>query len=92
MVDTGQHRVRGKSRVTLLSAEQEATLLKNADPRGVFPQVALAFRVLLATGVRPEEFCNVTAAGVRRDSSGDRDLFWWITHKNIKNSGSSRRR
>jgi integrase len=88
-LNTGRQRVRGKSRVGVFSADQEAAILRNADPRGIYPQFAIAFRVLLATGVRPEEFCSLTAADVRRDSNGQ--AYWWVRHKNIRKTGSKRR-
>jgi len=88
-LNTGRTRVRGKSRAGVFSADQEAAILRNADPRGIYPQFATAFKVLLATGVRPEEFCSLTAADVRRDSSGE--SYWWVKHKNIKKTGSKRR-
>lgn len=88
-LNTGRTRVKGKSRVEFFTPEQETAILANADPRGIYPQFALAFKALMATGVRPEEFCIVTAADVRKDTNGD--LYWWLKHKNIKKTRSKRR-
>lgn len=88
-LNTGNGRVRGRARVSIFSAEQEAAILANADPRGIYPQFGQAFRVLLATGCRPEEFCKVSAGDVKRDSDGQ--TYWWVEHKNQGKTGTRRR-
>jgi integrase len=77
-------RPRDNTRVALFNPAQVAAILANADET-----FALAFRCLLATGCRPDEFCSVTADDVRTDQDGE--LYWWVEHKNQRYTGSRRR-
>jgi integrase len=88
-LNTGRMRVKARARLWTFSAEQEAAILANADPRGLYVHFGLAFKTLLATGVRPEEFCSLTAADVVKDDNGR--LHWWIDHKNQYRTGEKRR-
>ncbi len=88
-LNTGRNRVQTKIRLEIFTPEQEAAILNNSNPRGIHPQFGLAFRVLVATGARPDEFCSLTGNDVRRDPNGE--LYWWINHKNIKRTKQKRR-
>ena len=77
-------RPRDNTRIALFTSEQVDAILANSDKA-----FALAFRCLLATGCRPEEFASVTADDVRKDADGE--IYWWVQHKNQKYTGERRR-
>lgn len=78
-------RPKDNTRVAVLTEEQVKVILEHSP----FKMWTKAFKVLLATGCRPEEFCNVEAKDVRRDESGE--IYWWVKHKNMKHTGQRRR-
>jgi hypothetical protein len=74
-LNTGRRRARTRTRLSYFSKEQADTIYAVASksrwamkPR--WQQFATAFRLLLETGCRPEEFCSVTAADVQKDEHG----------------------
>jgi len=77
-------RPKDNTRIALLTTAQAEAILANSNKA-----FALAFKVLLATGCRPEEFCSVTAADCRTDEHGE--LYWWVEHKNEKYTRERRR-
>ena len=85
-LNTGRDRWQGKRRVSHFSEEQIAVFFANIPDRG--RQFAVACKMLLGTGCRPEEFCNLTAADVRNESG---NVYWHVEHKNQHHWGTRRR-
>lgn len=77
-------RPRDNTRIALFTPEHVDAILANSDEA-----FALAFKCLLATGCRPDEFASLTAEEVRKDTGGD--LYWWVEHKNQKYTRERRR-
>lgn len=78
-LNTGHKRVTSKPREAVLSVKQERAIL--AALSGSRSQAfRRAFIMLLGTGMRPEEFCNLTAVDVKRDEKGK--LYFLVDHKN----------
>ncbi|HUY88976.1 MAG TPA: hypothetical protein VMV10_09600 [Pirellulales bacterium] len=88
-LNTGKNRMRAKARESFFTPEQEAAILTIAEASKRCPQFAIAFKMLIATGCRPEEFCTVTADDVHTDEQGN--LYWFVEHKNKKHTGIRRR-
>lgn len=88
-LNTGKNRLKSKARVSFFTQKQEAMILSVASKSKRCPQFATAFKMLITTGCRPEEFCSVTAADVKTDEHGN--LYWWVQHKNQKHTQERRR-
>lgn len=88
-LNTGKNRLKSKARVSFFTQKQEAMILSVASKSKRCPQFAVAFKMLITTGCRPEELCSVTAADVQTDEHGN--LYWWVQHKNQKHTGDRRR-
>ncbi len=85
-LNTGSQKIKARVRRNAwINPKQMQTLLANINT----PEFRLAVEVLLLTGCRPDEFCQVTAADVRTDGNGR--LYWFVHHKNERKSGDKRR-
>src|SRR6185295_2511360 len=88
-LNTGKNRVKDRTRITFFSQEHVDAILGHAENSTRCPQFGLAFKVLIGTGCRPEEFCGVTAKDVKYDEHGG--MYWFVKHKNQKKTGERRR-
>ena len=88
-LNTGKNRLTSTARDAHFTPDQEAAILAVASRSKRCPQFAVAFKMLITTGCRPEEFCSVTAADVCTDENGS--LYWLVRHKNQKRTKKRRR-
>jgi integrase len=86
LLNTGRNRDKAKTRETFFTDEQLKKLFDAIGTRGATAK--LAFKVLLETGCRPSELCNLTAADVKIE---DGLTYWLVDHKNKKKTGKKRK-
>lgn len=88
-LNTGKNRAKHRTRQTMFTQPQIDAVLAYCEKSSRCPEFGLAFRVLIATGCRPEEFCSVTAADVKYDENGC--MYWFVKHKKQKLTGERRK-
>lgn len=76
----GQGKIVGATRTGCFSEQQIKTIMALAARSTRCPQFLDAFKMLLGTGCRPEEFCSLTANDVKTDANGN--TYWLVAHKN----------
>lgn len=88
-LNTGKNRVKHRRRQAMFTPAQVGAVLAYSEKSKRCREFGLAFKVLIATGCRPEEFCSVTAADVKFDDNGS--MYWLVNHKKQKITGERRR-
>jgi len=78
-LNTGDNRAEVGIREEIFSEIQITAIMDAAESSNRSPEFATAFKMILGTGCRPEEFCSVTAADVHTDEFGR--LYWKVNHK-----------